>query len=461
MTPDSIPLHIVQTAIRLNLPFFGIASVVFIAGIASLALAGLRSRDRLLLWLGILSILYASRLFLKNGLVHVAIGGPHRDVLLCSLCLTYVISIPFGLFARELLGSGWKKSISAWVWIAVLFALVAIPATLFGPRSHWIDPANGILVMAGTLLILLHIVFRRERPDSFSKGLKWPLIVFGLLVLLRNQGIQPGGIDIEPIGFLVLLGGLGFTASRHAVARERKLTEVEQELTTARRIQSSILPDSSPDFPGLRLATRYQPMTSVAGDFFGFLKTGEKSLTILVADVSGHGIPAALVASMLKVCFEAQREQAHDPAKILAGLNAMLRGSLGGQYVTAACAALDTEAQTVTYAAAGHPPALLLRRQTGEVMPLAENGLFLGPFPQATYANLSVPFEPGDKLLLYTDGILEAARPDGQEFGQKGLEHFLQNTKHLEPAEFIEQLFRKISTPPQQDDLTAVLAQFA
>jgi sigma-B regulation protein RsbU (phosphoserine phosphatase) len=97
-----------------------------------------------------------------------------------------------------------------------------------------------------------------------------------------------------------LLAGLGFTASSLTIARERKLVEVEQELATARRIQSSIIPDVAPEIPGLCIATRYRPMTSVAGDFFDFLKTSETSLSILVADVSGHGVPAALVASMLK-----------------------------------------------------------------------------------------------------------------------------------------------------------------
>jgi len=201
-------------------------------------------------------------------------------------------------------------------------------------------------------------------------------------------------------------------------------------------------------------------MTAVAGDFFDFLKTGENSLTILVADVSGHGVPAALVASMLKVCFAAQRAQGDDPAKVLAGLNLMLCGSLGGQYVTAACAAIDLGAQTVTYAGAGHPPALLLRRKGGDVIQLAENGLFIGPFPHATYSNISVAFERGDKLLLYTDGILEATQADGEEFGQKRLETFLINTQSLQPAEFIQRLFQAIASPAQQDDLTAVLAQF-
>ncbi|HEX4811056.1 MAG TPA: PP2C family protein-serine/threonine phosphatase [Bryobacteraceae bacterium] len=457
MSPESIPVQVVRTALRSNLPFFGIATIVLTAGISSLLLATLRSRDRLLLWLGIFSILYGSRLFIQNDLIHVAFGADDVWFSRWALCFTYVIPIPYALFARELLGSGWKNSLTLWVWVQLGF-LTAIPIALLTRQLYWTDLINGIFVMGGTLLLLLHVILLRRTVRS--KGLTWPLIIFATIVLLANQGIRPAGIDLEPFGFLLLLVALGFTAARNVVARERKLVEVEQELATARRIQNSIIPDSAPELARVRVAARYQPMTSVAGDFYDFLGISENSLTILVADVSGHGVPAALVASMLKVCFAAQREHAHDPAAILAGLNSMLRGSLGGQYVTAACAAIDLSANNITYAGAGHPPSLLVRKNSGHVVELAENGLFIGPFPQATYSNISVPFESGDKLLLYTDGIVEATGPDGQEFGRERIIDLLVQTKDVEPSEFIQLLFQKISTPTQQDDLTVVVAQF-
>ena len=150
----------------------------------------------------------------------------------------------------------------------------------------------------------------------------------------------------------------------------------------------------------------------------------------------------------------------NNPAGILTGLNLMLRGSLGGQYVTAACAAIDIEARSITYAGAGHPPGLLLRKETSSVLQLAENGLFIGPFPHATYSNFSVPIQSGDALLLYTDGIIEASASDGEEFGRHRLELLLRNSAAQQPGAFIDALFRAISTPEQRDDLTAVLAQF-
>ena len=428
------------------------------AGIAAIVLSRLRSRDRLLLWLGIFALMYAARLFVRNDLFQMAAGASPKMFRLSDAFLTYVIPIPLVLFFRELLGPGWKSSIWIWLWVQVAFAPTAIAVGILGEQLPWADLANSILVIGGTSLILLHIVLRSS-PGSAASGLKWPLISFGAAALLNNFGFRPAGIDIEPAGFVILLYGLSYTALRRAVARERKLTEVEQELATARRIQASILPGSAPHFSRLRTAARYEPMAAVAGDFYDFLEASEDSLSILVADVSGHGVPAALVASMLKICFASQQHQANDPAKVLAAFNVMLSDVLAGQYVTAACAAIDLSTKTVTYAGAGHPPALLLRNNSGDVIQLLENGLFIGPFPHATYTNMRVPLESGDKLLLYTDGIIESTMADGEQFGRERLAEFLLETKDLEPAEVVEQLFARLSTATQEDDLTVVLAE--
>jgi sigma-B regulation protein RsbU (phosphoserine phosphatase) len=422
----------------------------------------------LLLCVGAFSILYATRLLVQNELVRAVFNAPGQEYVRWDLSLTFLITIPYALFARELFGRGWKGAIAIWLWLDIGFAIVVIPFALAGHQLSWARLINGVLVVSGTLLILLHLLMRRNDRDSFAASLTWPLVIFGLLVLFQNRSVllvqhrvpKLADLYIEPLGFLVLLAGLASTATRRALATERKLIDVEQELATARRIQSSIIPHSAPSLPSVHVATRYQPMTAVAGDFFDFAKTSEHCLTILVADVSGHGVPAALVASMLKVCFASQTKQANNPADILAGLNVMLRGSLGGQYVTAACAAIDTQARLITYAGAGHPPGLLLQKEARKVIQLAENGLFIGPFPNASYSNMSVAFQTGDKLLLYTDGIVEACGPDQQEFGRDRLEQFFIAAADQDPAEIIERLFRRISTTTQQDDLTVVLAHF-
>src|SRR5262249_36145157 len=187
------------------------------------------------------------------------------------------------------------------------------------------------------------------------------------------------------------------------------------------RIQDSIIPRCVPSTPGLVVTARYEPMTEVAGDFYDFIAVDERRLTILVADVSGHGVPAALIASMLKVAFAAQNECATDPAEVLSRINATLHGRLDRQFVTAACAHIDLTERTLHYAGAGHPPSLLWKSSTGELVELAENGLLLGPFRSATYKNVRHSVEAGDIVLFYTDGLVEGTSNDGRPFGDERL----------------------------------------
>ena len=459
MSPDYVPREVVNAVLRANLPFFAIACVCILAGISALLLARLRSRDRLFVWVGLFSLLYGIRLLFENEAVRDAFNAPGRGFIPWSLGITYAINIPYALFVGELFGQVWKRVFVILPWLYLAFAIVAIPTVFFAHQPHWPDFMNHVLVVGGTLLVLVHVLLAHRTGNLLAASLLWPLVIFCVLILLENRHFRPAGIDIEPVGFLTLLAGLASVAVRRALATEQKLDDVEQELSTATRIQNSIIPQSPPSLEGIRLATRYQPMTSVAGDFYDFLICSEKVLTILVADVSGHGVPAALVACMLKVCFAAQKDKADDPAAILSGLGLMLRDSLGGQYVTAACACIDITTQTITYSGAGHPPTLLARADTDELVLLSENGLFIGPFPNATYANSSVRFGRGDKLLLYTDGITEAADASGEEFGRERLGQFLLRSNGTGPSATLARLFEQITTGSQQDDLTAILVQ--
>jgi len=451
-----IPREVVHQSLRADLPYFAIASVVFFIGIASLILWRLRSREPLLLWLGALSTLYGLRLFIANDLVRAAAELDPKVQRQVVDCITYFIGIPAVFFFRTWLVSHWRKFLTGLLYAQLAFTPLAI---VVGSILGYRGPAmavNGLIVLTGAFTALLAVVWKfRTEPGAVL--LRWTFGLFLVLVVLTNLQLT-GGRDIEPIGFLALLIGLTYTAATRAADQEQKLIAVEKELETARRIQTSILPKSLPELNGLRIAARYQPMTAVAGDFYDFLLVDDQRVTLLVADVSGHGVPAALIASMLKVGFAAQKEHARDPAAVLAGLNLSLSGMMGSQFVTAACAFIDLEAQTVTYAGAGHPPSLLIRKDSSEVVELAENGLFLGPFKHATYTNVSTSFTPGDYLLVYTDGIIEATMPDNQPFGSDRLKDFAVVRRSAAPSELVDDLIRKVAGKVQEDDLTVVTA---
>jgi serine phosphatase RsbU (regulator of sigma subunit) len=237
----------------------------------------------------------------------------------------------------------------------------------------------------------------------------------------------------------------------HLVLREtreklaQQLLAIQKELETARLIQQSILPEMVPQIDGLDIAARYLPMASVAGDFYDFLAVDKKHVGILIADVSGHGMPAALIASMLKIALAAQSAHADDPARVLRGLNQALCGKFQHHYVTAAYAFVDMDKRRLTYAGAGHPPLLIWGAATPSVRDVTENGLFLGKFDFATYSSIEIPLAPGDRGLLYTDGISEANNPEGAEFGEERFRQFLQTEKNGSASQFADRLLEELA----------------
>jgi phosphoserine phosphatase RsbU/P len=247
----------------------------------------------------------------------------------------------------------------------------------------------------------------------------------------------------------------------------RQLHAIQCEMDTARQIQLSILPREIPTIRGLDISARYLPMTSVAGDFYDFILIDEKRIGILVADVSGHGMPAALISSMLKIALDGQTKCALEPARVLAGLNQALCGKFQGHFVTAAYVVVDTERQSLLYAGAGHPPFIFMDRSAGEARDFVENGLFLGFFPEATYTAVEIPFKVGDWGVLYTDGILEMTDPSDEQFGLDRFKQFLQDNHDLSTTQFVDALLEELSRwsnlasgREPEDDITLLAFHF-
>ena len=247
----------------------------------------------------------------------------------------------------------------------------------------------------------------------------------------------------------------------------KQLVAINIELEMARQIQLSILPRETPKLTGLDIVARYMPMTSVAGDFYDFIIVDDKHVGILIADVSGHGLPSALIASMLQVALTAQGGHASDPARVLSGLNRALCGKFEHNFVTAAYVYVDLEKKLMTYAGAGHPPILFWRNSAGTVSEVVENGLFLGMFPEATYGSLQLPVASSDRVILYTDGIPETKSPSDQEFGTARFMKFMDRNQSLTVDQFADGLLDELSRwseqprgQGQQDDITVLTIDF-
>ncbi|HXY00947.1 MAG TPA: PP2C family protein-serine/threonine phosphatase, partial [Candidatus Limnocylindrales bacterium] len=181
---------------------------------------------------------------------------------------------------------------------------------------------------------------------------------------------------------------------------------------------------------------------------------------VLVADVSGHGVPAALIAAMLKVAMQSVVACARAPGEVLRELNHILSGQLRDQFITAAYLFIDTENRRALYSAAGHPP--LLHSRGGKLQRIESNGLVFGVMPEPDYPVYDMPITPGDRFLLYTDGVIEPENSGGDSFGDRKLDQVVRDNESRPPSALVDQVLSEIrhwqpSSMAQQDDITLIV----
>jgi sigma-B regulation protein RsbU (phosphoserine phosphatase) len=450
------------SALDLARMLFGVLIVA--AGAVSCLFFAIRRKQReySLLYFGLGAILYGVRLFV-NGSAHYMQG--QWDWITEAISL--VIPIPLLLFFTATMARRWRKLA---LWSIGVFSVIGAVGMveLFLVHSERATQRVIHLIAVVVIPILMVLLFVGGRSATREqKILRAGFFVFLMFIVhtnLANIGAIPHGPDLEFIGFVAFLGCLGYVAAARTHHNEERLLALNKEMEIARGIQAGLLPEKSFSVAGLTAASRYVPATSVAGDFYDFLPK-DSGLGVLIADVSGHGVPAALSASMVKVAIRAQRDWADDPARVLTGLNSILCGNLQGQFVTAGYVYLDPGRGALAYAGAGHPPLLAWRAREKKVECMEENGLMLGIFPEGAYKSMTAALEPGDRFVLYTDGIAEAPSLSGEEFGMERFKSFLALHAASSAQELCDALIKDVtawcgSTREQHDDLTLIVVDY-
>ncbi|HZE25119.1 MAG TPA: SpoIIE family protein phosphatase [Blattabacteriaceae bacterium] len=423
----------------------------------------LKLREYSLLYFGLGAMLYGVRLFINGSSNYMQ---EQWDWITEVIAL--VIPIPLLLFFTATMARRWRKLA---LWSIGIFCVIGAVgmAELFLVQSERATQKAIHLIAIVVIPVLMVLLFIGGRTASREqKILRAGFFVFLLFIVhtnLGNIGMISHGPDLEFIGFVTFLGCLGYVAAARTQRNEEQLLTLNKELEIARGIQAGLLPEKGFSVAGLTTASRYVPATSVAGDFYDFLPK-DGGLGVLIADVSGHGVPAALSASMVKVAITAQRDWANDPARVLSGLNSILCGNLQGQFVTAGYLYLDLQRGALTYAGAGHPPLLAWRGREQRIASIEENGLMLGIFPEGAYKSMTAALEPGDRFVLYTDGITEAPSLTGEEFGMERFKDFMTQNAGRSAQDFCDGLIQHVaawcgsSDREQHDDLTLIVVDY-
>ena len=202
---------------------------------------------------------------------------------------------------------------------------------------------------------------------------------------------------------------------------ERERERLESELALARRIQERLLPARAPAVPGAEIAGVSEPARAVGGDYYDHVVLADGRVALVIADVSGKGVPAALLMSAFRAALLSQLESGAAPAAAMAGVNRFLHRSVEpGRFVTAFLALLDPRSGRVEYCNAGHNPPYLVAREGGTET-LETGGLLLGMMEEGSYQQAAVDLAPGATLALFTDGVTEAQRADGAMWGEERL----------------------------------------
>ncbi len=244
---------------------------------------------------------------------------------------------------------------------------------------------------------------------------------------------------------------------------EKTLERSKAELRIASDIQRSFLPEHIPLVAGFDLAATSVPAMEVGGDFYDFIP-GDGSLGMVIADVSGKSIPAALFMALSRTIVRANATHHEKGTEVLQDANDMISAdSRSGMFVTLFYGVLDEIHRNLVYANAGHPPPILLRGGSDEVVNLEVTGIALGVIGGMEYEERKVDLSHGDVVVLYTDGVTEAINSDVEQYGLKRLYSVVRKSRHLSAQGILDEILKDISSfstgQAQFDDITMIVVK--
>ncbi len=457
-----------MTTLRMDFVNMAGGILVTAAGLVAtlISLLQLKNKDFTLLNFGIFGLLYGLRKLVEIPMMQTLVGIPFTFPYFHGL-LTYALVIPLSAFLVDIFGRGFYNSM---VWVfrsTIVYAIAAITFDQFFYRQLTDVAIYRPLVIIWAVVWIVNVVFSRKKRDIELNVLQFTFLttlIFLVIDQLISMSILTWSISLVQPGFTVLFIGLGFVAVHHFFVTEKKLHSIEQEIEIARRIQQSNLPGNFCSPSGLDIAARYIPMTTVAGDFYDIQIKEKNYVGILIADVSGHGVGAALIGSMLKIAFTSQTKNITNPVRMLTEINRILQKKIEDSFVTACFVLIDIINSRIIYTNAGHPPPFFWKVVKKEFCKLSIGGTILGPFENPVYKSETLDIKKGDRLILYTDGFIETKNRTGELFGEEQLEEFfkahISDSADSTADQLIEHLSKwagKLHKKSYDDDLTLII----
>ncbi len=321
----------------------------------------------------------------------------------------------------------------------VIFLSVVIPIVLV---VHWRrgNREAGILLIPVILFSLyIYVLVAMQMLFQFPA---WRQFSLRGLNLINNYPVGPFSVSLNSVSGILSVVSLAIIMLQRSSTMSRRQAQLEGELAAAQEVQRILVPEQTGDVLGFAIESVYEPAQQVGGDFFQILPIGGGGVLIVVGDVAGKGLPAAMLVSVLVGAVRAAAEYTNGPAEILANLNERLVGRSGGGFSTALAALIAADGR-VTIANAGHLSPYLDGREVE-----LPGALPLGVASAARYETTEFHLASGSRLTFYSDGVVEAQRPNGELFGFERAEEV-----SVKPAAEIVETVKRFG---QEDDITVV-----
>ena len=428
--------------------------------------------------------------------------GTGGFALLLSLFPAARIYLESSHFIHEVALSPFLSWLSFSLWYVPFVFFCVIFGVLF--LGRWIQRPVLLIASFALLIMLLQVTPQEPRPPTYVFLISalggiyfgWiyaryelvTLLVTGVsffLITLAADGwlVEAAPFWLDTVSIYLLLGLsmlLGFIALRWGrtssdippyvpeyIQELRKQERLQRELEIARQVQLSFLPQHMPSLPSLEISATCIPALEVGGDYYDFMiSDDQRTLLTVIGDVSGKGIEAAFYMTLIKGMIQALGIELTRPRTILSRLNRLFYvHHRPGTFMSMTCARIDLQQLQLSFARAGHMPLLLARAATGKVTSLAPEGAAIGLLYSEEFEQIlqeqTLPLQPGDTLLFYTDGITEARNPQGELLGDERLLELFTEYWHLPAREIvhhlIEEVYRFSESRTLYDDLTLVV----
>ncbi|HOT45413.1 MAG TPA: SpoIIE family protein phosphatase [Spirochaetota bacterium] len=337
------------------------------------------------------------------------------------------------------------------------------------------------LYIADIVIMSIRQIMAGNRKGLMLFIVLLPIFAFGIYdILVFSLHLFEGSVPLYPLGvpfMLVLLGldlinrfvyNLNTAEELNVLLREKmdegkRLAFLENEISIARTIQLAALPHELPESTAFTIGVKYIPAANISGDFYNFHCMEEEKIGVLIADVSGHGVPASLIASMIKVLFSTLAPVCSRPGDFMEGLNAYIFDKMEKNYLTAGYCYINRPDKKGYFVRAGHEPLLHIAYGSGEAVlnEYCPKGMAIGFIPRIDLELHEFAIGRGDRVVLYTDCLTESFNDERELFGDARLKDLVMESKHLPPVEAVEFIFNALkewSSPGEfQDDFTLII----